>query len=469
MSFTPISKDRFNSFFYGRTPFVKIFSKEIEWFEFRSNDVTLLSVVLFDKTDKDLNAVILGRDLRRKFRAIDIVVSKNTMEELNDDLNSRIEKLVAAHSDGLFFQGDEATSAFALFTHRLHPNKRNRYLKLLVEEPGYFPAKVMMEELAYWFHDPDGTFIRAMQGNEFNARLFELYLSAMFYELDFESDRTHPQPDFLLKKMGLTVCVEAVTVAEEAVENENKAINIDDFMREIALHAKEEMPFRFFRSLRKKVDHRPEPLKVPYWDLPHTQGHPFIIAIHDYSRSHSMSFSEPAIRSLLYGISLDEGVLSRIERHEKEGRTIPSNFFGNLKNKNISAVLLVTQATIPKFNRIGRVAGLRSPVDFAFVSGVRTDNKGVPKPFSALVEHPAYTEYWHEGAYLYHNPNAEHPVDEFLFSNLAQIKVDQYGMSERYPPNFTLRSTTQMMKVDPDKIDDIWSEFEKNIKDQDVI
>jgi hypothetical protein len=466
MSFTAISKDCFNSIFYGRIPFAKLFSEEIEWLKFQSNDVILLAVVLFDKTDKDLNAVVLGRDLRRKYRAIDIVVSKNNKEELIGDLNGKIEKLVAAHADGLFVQGDEATSAFGLFTHRLHPKKRNRYLKLLDEEPGYFPARVMMEELAYWFHDPDGTFIRAMQGNEFNARLFELYLSAMFYELDFESDRTHPQPDFLLKKMGKTVSVEAVTVAEEGVEHENKAINIENFMQEIALHAKEEMPFRFFRSLRKKVEHRPEPLKLPYWDLSHTRGHPFIIAIHDYSRSHSMSFSESALRSLLFGISFDEGVLSRIERHEKDGRTIPSNFFGNLKNKNISAVLLVTQATIPKFNRIGRVAGLRSPVDFAFVSGVRTDSKGVPKPFSALVEHPSYSEYWHEGTYLYHNPNAENPVDEYLFSNIAQIKVDQYGMLERYPPNFTLRSTTQMMKVDPDKIDDIWNEFEKTMKDQ---
>jgi hypothetical protein len=461
MNFTLISRDRFNSFFYGRTPFLKLFSEEIKWFEFQTAEILLLATMLYDKTDKDLNAVILGRDLRKKFRAIDIVVSKNSEEELLAELNNKIEKLVGAHVDGAFPQGDEGKSAFAIFNHQLHANKRNRYLKMLDEEPRFFPARVMMEELAHWFHDPDGMFIRAMQGNEFNSRLFELYLSAVFYELEFESDRSHAQPDFLLTKMGQKISIEAVTVAEIGLDDNNKKVDHAEFMSDVAAHVKNEMPFRFFRSLRKKVAHHPEPLNLPYWELPHAAGHPFIIAIHDYSRSHSMSYSESALRSLLYGIKFEDGILSRIERHEIDGRTIPSNFFGNQKNKNISAVLLLTQATLPKFNRMGRVAGLRSPCDFAFVSGIRTDNNRVPVQFSAMVENRAYREFWHEGAFLFHNPNAVNPTPEHLFANIVQVKMDGEGMSENLPPNYTLRSTTEMFQFDPEKVDDIWSKFDE--------
>ena len=80
-----------------------------------------------------------------------------------------------------------------------------------------------MEELALWFKDPDGVYIRALQGNEFNSRLFELYLHAVFYELEFEIDRSHPQPDFCLRKGTARLFIEATTVAE--LENIQPAAN----------------------------------------------------------------------------------------------------------------------------------------------------------------------------------------------------------------------------------------------------
>ncbi|MGZ5545467.1 MAG: hypothetical protein ACXWIU_12395, partial [Limisphaerales bacterium] len=397
----------------------RVFATEIDWFEIEVENVTLLATMLRCEIDNDFNAIILGRDLRRKFRAVDIIASVDSMEELLQQMNGRIEKLVASHANGLFPQGDDSANMFALFTHRLPEGKRNHYIKLISDNPDYFPAQVMLEELAYWFKDPDGTFIRAMQGNEFNARLFELYLHAMFYELDFDFDRMHAQPDYMLTKAGVTISVEAVTVAEMESEKDRKVPLNDEEYEKFFNHVHEDMPFKFSRALRKKVAHRPEPANLPYWDLPHTKGKPFVIAIHDFSRAMSMSFSEPALRSLLYGVTPEDDNVMKIEKHTKSnGEMITSNFFGHEGNKHVSAVLLATQATLSKFNRMGRVAGLRSPTTFAFVNGVRTDQNSEKKAFRVLVEHPQYKEMWCEGVYVYHNPNAVTPLDPVLFANV---------------------------------------------------
>ena len=376
-------------------------------------------------------------------------------------MNSRIEKLIASHANGLFPQGDDSANMFALFTHRLPETKRNHYIKLLSDNPDYFPAQVMLEELAYWFKDPDGTFIRAMQGNEFNARLFELYLHAMFYELDFDFDRTHAQPDYLLNKAGMTISVEAVTVAEMEVEKNRKVLLNDEESEKFFNHVYEDMPFKFSRALRKKVAHRPKPANLPYWDLPHTKGKPFVIAVHDYSRAMSMSFSEPALLSLLFGVALKDDHVIKIEKHTKtNGEMISSNFFGHEGNKHVSAVLFATQATLSKFNRMGRVAGLRSPTTFAFVNGVRTDQNSEKKAFRVLVENPQYKEMWFEAIYIYHNPNAVIPLDPELFANVVSVFMDEDGMTELLPPNYTLQSTTEMFKLPAERITRFWEDVD---------
>ncbi|WP_371765494.1 hypothetical protein [Massilia sp.] len=461
MKFNKISQERFNAYFYGRRSMARIFATEIDWFEVKTEEVTLLATVLRCEIDKDFNAVILGRDMRKKFRAIDIISSVDSSEELLQQMDSRIEKLVASHVDGYFPQGDDNDQLFALFTHRLPEAKRNHYIKLLSENPDYFPAQVMLEELAYWFKDPDGTFIRAMQGNEFNARLFELYLHAMFYELDFEFDRTHAQPDYLLTKAGMTIAVEAVTVAEMEDEKNRKIQLTDEESKKLFNHVNEDMPFKFSRALRKKVAHRPEPANLPYWELPHTKGKPFVIAIHDYSRTMSMSFSEPALRSLLYGIVAEDDHVFKIEKHTKSnGDTISSDFFGHENNKHVSAVLLATQATLSKFNRMGRVAGLRSPTTFAFVKGVRTDHDYQRKQFRMLVEHPQYKELWCEGVYVYHNPNAETPLDPSLFANVVNVFMDNDGINEFIPRNYTLQSVTEMVQIPAESIKRFWEDID---------
>lgn len=438
-----ISKEEFSVFFYGRTPFVKTFSEEICWFKYIENDVTLLATIVLCKIDNDYNAIFLGRDLDKKFRAIKVIASRNSKDALISDMEKCISDLLSQHQNGLFMQGDESEEAFSIFLSKVPEHKKNIYLKMLLEEPKHYPAFIVMQELAYWFKDPDGIFIRDFQSASFNSRLFELYLNAIFYEMDFAINRDYAQPDYMLYKHGVNIAVEAVTVAEMEEPIEKLILNQSEFDN-LQAYVKEQMPFKFARTLLKKVRHRPEPLKLCYWELEHTKDKPFIIALHDYSRRLSMSFSMPALQSYLFGVDFDSA--SRIEQHFFGNRSIQSNFFGSDKNENVSAVLLATQATIPKFDRMGVVAGIEQKNVKTIVRGVKTNDDCSPMPFVAIVNDPSYEEPWCTATYMFHNPKAINPIDPSLFPRVIHVFEENGKILQYYPPNYIITSTTQVFE-----------------------
>ncbi|MFC5694890.1 hypothetical protein ACFPU0_04865 [Pseudomonas sp. GCM10022186] len=459
--FKSISRRKFETYFYGRSPYVKQFTTETKWYSFESEDITLLAVILFCHIDKDYNAIVLARDLNKRFRPVNVQSSLPSIDEAIQKASEHIQKIVDSAVNGLIAQGDEEESPFSIFAAKVPEHKRNRYLKMLLNDPTYYPARVTMEELAHWFEDPDGIFIRGLQGNEFNSRLFELYLQAAFYELDFLIDHSHPQPDYLLSKGGMVVAVEAATVAELEGEEERVEKRLDEgAIAAVLEHVENEMPFKFQRTLAKKVRHKPEPLKVPYWELPHTKGHPFVIAVHDYSMGLSMAASQGALQKLLYGLELVDGKMVPIERHEHNGRTISSNFFAQAGNRHVSAVMLVTGATIPKFNRMGRLAGIRSKTSMAKVSGLRTDAQGVIQPFKAVVEDPRYHEAWHDGIFMFHNPNAAIPLEPELFHRVIHCFRDGDNLKEYFPPNYMVGSVTEMFRFKESQAEELWGQFD---------
>lgn len=440
-----INKEQFEVYFYGRTPLVKTFSKEISWFKYSNDNVTLLATIVFCKIDNDYNAIFLGRDLNKKFRAIKVIASRESKDELIRDMENCIPDLISRHQNGCFLQGDESPEAFSIFFGKVPEHKKNIYLKMLTEEPRHYPAFIVMQELAYWFKDPDGIFIRDFQTASFNSRLFELYLNAIFYEMDFLINRDYAQPDYILSKHGVDIAVEAVTVAEMEAP-EKKLILNENTLEDLQKYVKEQMPFKFARTLLKKVRHRPEPLKLCYWELEHTKGKPFIIALHDYSRRLSMSLSMPALQSYLYGVDIESG--STIEQHFFENRSIQSNFFGSSKNENVSAILLATQATIPKFDRMGIVAGIEQNNVKTIVRGVKTDDNGTPEPFAEDVNDPAYEEPWCTATYMFHNPKAVNPIPPELFPSVVHVFAEDGDTFQYYPPNYILTSTTQVIQYE---------------------
>ncbi|GAB3265957.1 hypothetical protein [Chitinimonas naiadis] len=449
-SFTAISKERFNAICYCRAPTLKLFTEEIEWFELEQEGIRLVAAVALCKIDKDYNAIILGRDARRLYRAIHVIVSKASVAEVLAAMTEQVAALIASHVDGVFPQGDEEIGPFYLLRQKVHSDKFNRYFQMLNNDPMYHPAKVMLEELAYSYTDPDGVFIRHFQSNDFNARLLELYLHAVFYELDFTADRQHPQPDFLISKWGNTIAVEAVSVAQIDPDEAPVALTAA-VAEELDRHAMEDMPFRFHRALLKKMRHKPEPANKHYWELAHTVGHPFVLAIQDYSRKMSMTISGEALQRYLYGFTVDqEGCLQRAESHTVGNRSIPVGFFRNPQNRHVAAVMLARGATLPKFNRMGRMAGLISPTSFAVLEGLRTNGKGEYEEFVSIVDHPGHKESWHESLVIFHNPLADNPLNMDLFPHVIHVRGEEDGFSEYIPSNFIVSSATRMYRVTED-------------------
>jgi hypothetical protein len=74
-----LTRARFNALCFSRTPPAAMMSREVEWWS--DTEERVLGIVLFDLTDKDWAWIVLGRDERGLFRAIDINASIATQED----------------------------------------------------------------------------------------------------------------------------------------------------------------------------------------------------------------------------------------------------------------------------------------------------------------------------------------------------------------------------------------------------
>ena len=306
----------------------------------------------------------------------------------------------------------------------MHPHFKN-----FLAYPNWSPAMMIMTEMMRNYVDVDGNFVQQFQSNGFDARLWELYLYAYLKEERLFFDREYSSPDYVVKKFGLTVCIEAMTVnpsgnfyeattdrgPPEFKSPEEARKLLDDFM-----------PIKFGSALFSKLSKNP-----PYWELEHVTDKPLVFAIADFHGKNSMIWSSTALFEYLYGVRHDfhfddEGQLVfseiKIDTHKVGNKEIASGFFSQPNVENVSAVLFSNSGTISKFNRMGRLAGFGIPNMRLIRQGVCHDhnpNAYKPKPFVLEIEPGKATETWGEGLSMYHNPNALNPVPRELFPSIA--------------------------------------------------
>lgn len=162
------------------------------------------------------------------------------------------------------------------------------------------------------------------------------------------------------------------------------------------------------------------------------QEKPFVLAVHDFCFEDSMTWSAPAINDYLYGLRASwnkdtTGALHITEKPIKYHRwgnkcPLPSGFFNQPETEHISAVLFSNSATLSKFSRMGKLAGLGNPEVIMFRAGLKHDfNPNADKPigFVADVEPGKYSEDWTEGVQLFHNPHALLPIPPRIFTRCA--------------------------------------------------
>ncbi len=179
-------------------------------------------------------------------------------------------------------------------------------------------------------------------------------------------------------------------------------------------------------------------------------GNPLILAIHDYHNDNAMTWSRTALSEYPYGIRTrmvnGEPSVITIEKHVWNDKEIDSGFFYQDDAENISAVLFSNQATIPKFNRMGKIAGLGSENVKMIRNGFLYDpdpDAVHPIHFTQDLDDPDYEESWSDGLIMFHNPNAKHPVDPQSFSDISHIFYsEEEGFHGFHQPYDVLGSIT---------------------------
>ena len=429
-----LTRRQFDAYCYCRMPLVRFTGDEVEWYSLFENN--LLGVVIRDVTDNDYGFVILGRDARKLFRCIDVCKKfYTTPVEARKELARRLAQNYKGKLKDLYPQYDEVDAGFELFTDVIPENEQHNGYKILKNEVRFEAARNIISEIVNSFVDNDGHYEREFQSINFQARLWELYLHMYIHNAGLAIENNHAAPDFEINDFGKKYFIEAVTVNPSA-NPQRPDLPAPRSNEEVEERLNDFMPIKFGSPLYSKLCKK-------YWEKEHVSGNPLIFAIHDYHNENAMTWSRTALSEYLYGVRTrivdEQPVSEKIEKHVWDGKEIPSAFFYQENAENISAVLFSNQATIPKFNRMGKIAGLGSQNVKMFREGYMHDpNPDAihPIPFMKDVDSPDYEESWSEGLVMFHNPNAKYPVDIDSFPDISHLYYSEergfYGYQQPF-------------------------------------
>ena len=434
---------------YSRSPHAEYISKEIGWYS--NEDETLIGVLLLDIQDLDYAAVVLTRDEGNRFRAFENECSFAQIEKAKQWLISTM-KWHTGQGLSRFNQGD-GKQGIDLFKPLVPTEKQHIYYYHLMNGDLFTPARELIRNMMPYFADIDGNYVEQFQTTGFDSRLWELFLFAYLSEEKLFINREHNAPDFMVSNYDETIAMEAVIVGRRnnnpptyftTFPNFKPANQVDEEFEDL-------MPIRFGSPLYSK-------LKKKYWELPHVQGNPLILAIADFHDDGSMLWSSTALYKYLYGVKHDfhyddEGKLiitpQNIASHKAGRKEIPSGFFFQEDSDNISAVLFSASGTISKFNRIGRQAGFKADNSLMIRIGTYHDHDpdaSVPKMFKYIVNEKC-NERWADGISMFHNPNAKFPVDDAMFPSIAHHHFTNGQIISNLPEFYPYASWTLNLKV----------------------
>ena len=431
---------------FTRNPSVKISTKELEYYQ--SDDEKLIGFVSVDNVDGTYHAMLFDRNSLGRYQIVDMDLDHETIDEARNSLAVMMVNYVP--DDKELQKGGKAVDLFTVVADKsqIHPN----FIKL--KDEGFFTAaKKVIEEVGYHHEDIDGNFNEQLQSiNGFDARIWELYLWCYFREEDFEFDTTHDAPDFMLKKFGKEVAVEAVHIKRtQGLDEEMILMDFQTVLEKL----RNEMPVMFGSPLYSKLTHEYQHQR--YWELPHVNGKPLVFAIADFHADMSMTWSFPAITSILYGIEQvaekDENgnvtlVTASGNKFAKKSKVEILPLFLDDQFKHVSAVLFSPCGTISKFNRMGVQAGYGDRNYTLFQVKMcynHLENAVFPNVFFNVIDENSH-ETWADGIQIFHNPFAEIPLNPLLFPHAGHHFYKDGFLYSKMPPNSIISSTTWNIK-----------------------
>jgi len=437
---------------FTRTPRVKISTKELEYFQ--SDDEKQIGFVSVDNIDGTYHALLFDRNSLGRYQIVDMDLDHETIDEARSSLAEMMDNYVPDEKE--LQKGGKAVDLFTVVAEKsqIHPN----FIKL--KDEGFFTAaKKVIEEVGYHHEDIDGNFNDQLQSiNGFDARIWELYLWCYFREEDFEFDTTHDAPDFMLKKCGEEIAVEAVHVKRtQGLDEEMAQMEFQTVLEKL----RNEMPVMFGSPLYSKLTHEYQHQK--YWELPHVKGKSLVFAIADFHADMSMTWSFPAITSILYGIEQmaekdEDGKVTLVSasgnKFAKKNNVEISPLFLDDQYKHVSAVLFSPCGTISKFNRMGVQAGYGDSSYTLFQVKMcynHLKNAVFPNVFFNVIDENSH-ETWADGIQIFHNPKAAIPLNPLLFPHAGHHFYKDGLLFSEMPPNSIISSTTWNIKNLPFKM-----------------
>lgn len=435
----PLSPARFNLLAIGTrmSPVAYLCEEVSYWTDLEERVVGL---VARDRYDDDYAWSLLARDRNGRFRAADLNVSLRSAAYAEVALRERIAKAVTEEDlASLGTQGDETNHPTDLLAvpagtnpENLHPNFR-----LLLDTPGRAPARAVLKELGPWLAPSDPHFVKEFQTQQFDQRLWELYLWATLRELGY--DVTQPEaPDFHCVAPRCEFTVEATTCAPSTggVLADRPDPKTPEELKEF-LH--NYMPMKFGNALTGKLNKK-NAAGESYWERGPGVGKPFVVAIADFHKPGgdgdigSMTYTQEAIWLYLYGHRVEwefvDGSLSirtvKLDGHAYKSKKIETGFFDLDGAENISAVVFSNAGTLAKFDRMGVDAGF-APADHRYFRiGSRLDldpNAVVGKHFMEEIVADS-EELWSDEIQVFHNPRAKIPLPLEAFAGTTQHRFE---------------------------------------------
>lgn len=437
---------------FTRTPSVKMVNEELEYYQ--SDDETLIGFVSVDRIDYTYHAILFDRNNLGRYENVDMKLDHHIITEARNSLADMMNKYV--HDKERLRRTGKKNDYYTLVTKesQVHPN----FLKLR-DDRFFTAAKKVIEEVGYHHADIDGNFTDQLQSiNGFDARIWELYLWCYFREEDFEFDTTHDAPDFMLQKNGEEVAVEAVHI--KRTQGFDEEITQMDF-RTILEKLRNEIPIMYGSPLYSKMKH--EYHNQRYWELPHVKGKPLVFAIADFHADMSMTWSFPAITSILYGIEQmaekdKDGKVTLVsasgDKFAKKNSAEISPLFLSEEFKHVSAILFSPCGTIAKFNRMGVQAGYGDSSYTLLQMKIcynHLQNALYPNVFFNVIDESC-DENWADGIQIFHNPMAEIPLNPHLFPHAGHHFYKEGLLYSDMPRNSIISTMTWNVKNMPFKM-----------------
>ena len=426
-----INKVRFNALAgYTRNSGL-IIGEETGWYE-KEN---ILGVIFFDYVDELYNIIILGQDENLRFRCVDLSCNFNSEELAEKEIQKKL-NYWTKQPKSILLQGDIKREILDVFNLLVPEENLNSYFKTLFDNKDYLPAKQLISYLMRYYETYDVGFVNQFQTDGFHSRIWELYLYAMLSEIGFSFEKNN-KVDFLCRNINGEIAIEATAINPDHLTiqhmtPEDVQENIEDIDRTC---------IRINNVLMRK-------LKKEYWKSL-SDSIPLVIAIQAFHYPYSSQVLVLPLMQFLYGERLiknnDIYQMINIDKHKWRNKNIKSNFFEKQGVENISAVICNTQGTLPKFNRMGIVAGFKCNRKTKILRRVTFIKNGDwSRKITKLldVRDSSYSETWAEGLNVFHNPNAKIPLDPIFFPNAYHYYKDKCI----YPSFYVVNSDSRRFK-----------------------